>query len=263
MKFTIITPNYNGAPHLAQTLESVRCQRDDGIDIQHILVDGASRDESLAIAGRYRDHLAAVISEPDRGPASAINKGLRLATGDVLAWLNADDTYFPGALLRVAETLHRHPQRALCFGGCTMVDETNQEIRRGITRFKHFFYPFSCRFLIQCINYVSQPAMFFRRPAFEQAGFLREDLTAAWDYEFLLRLWRHGGAIRVPGPPLAAFRRHETSISERHFRRQFSEELEAAAKDAGRWMPQTLIHHLVRRGIVTIYSGMNKRRTRT
>jgi GT2 family glycosyltransferase len=200
--------------------------------------------------------------EPDRGPADAINKGLLRATGDIVGWLNADDLLYPGALERVAEAMACHPERALCFGHAVIVDEGEREIRSGITRFKEMFFPISSRFAIQCINYVSQPATFFRRSAVERAGRLRQDLQAAWDYDFVLRLWRHGGAARIGKPPLAAFRWHEASISGRHFRKQFREDWEVAARDAGRFSLQSLLHLGVWWGIVGAYSWMAWRRKR-
>jgi GT2 family glycosyltransferase len=198
------------------------------------------------------------VREKDTGPANAINRGLKMATGDILAWLNADDFYEPGALALVAAAFEQNPDMAFCFGRCRIVDEKGQEIRKGITRFKECFYPVSSRFTFQTINYISQPAMFFRRTAFEAAGPLREDLRAAWDYEFILRLWRQGRAKVLFGAPLAAFRWHACSISGQHFRQQFQEEYEAARADAGWYAPQTLLHAGVRFGIVAIYSWMGR-----
>lgn len=260
MRFSIITPNYNSGKFLEQTLASVIAQIADGIELEYIVIDGGSADFSHEIIARYSNSIARTIIEKDSGPANAINKGLAAATGDVLAWLNADDIYYPGALRRVRHVFEQRPDAAICFGGCPIVDAQGQEIRAAITRFKESFYPVSSRFTYQCINYLSQPALFFRRSAFEQAGPLREDMRAAWDYEFILRLWRSGGAAQVPGVPLAAFRWHEQSISGQHFARQFKEEYEAARADAGRFAPQTLIHFFVRWGIVGIYSFMARRR---
>lgn len=258
MKFSVVMPNYNGARFLEATVQSILAQREPGVDLEFIVVDGASTDGSLALLERYRPECAHFISEPDRGAASAINKGLRLATGDVIAWLNSDDLYEPGALRRVAACLVRHPRKALCFGHCPIINEGGQEIRRGITRFKECFFPFSCRFAIQSINYISQPAMFFRRSALQAAGGLCEDLKTAWDYDLILRLWRQGGGAWVRGAPLARFRWHPGTLSGQHFRRQFEEELQAAIADAGRWSLQALLHRGVRWGIVTIYSRMNR-----
>lgn len=264
MRFSIVTANYNGGRFLEEAIRSVLAQREDGAEVEYIVVDGGSTDDSADILRRHAGSISRVVREPDRGPADAINKGLRLATGDILAWLNADDRYGPGALRRAAACLAAHPRAALCFGRCPIMDEAGKEIRRGITRFKEAFFPLSSRFTLQCINYVSQPAVFFRRSAFEAAGPLRADMRAAWDYDLSLRLWRRGGGVRVRGrEPLAWFRWHEASISGSSFRRQFREEWEAAAADAGRFSPQAAIHLGVRWGIVAAYTAMAAERRRS
>ena len=257
MKISIIMPNRNGDRYIEQAIRSVLAQRQDKeVELEFLVIDGASTDTSLQIIDRYLPDIARVISEKDRGPASAINKGLRLATGEIIGWLNADDYYFPGALARMVEVVKKRPGHAIYFGRCPIIGETGVEIRKGITAFKECFFPASSRFTIQCINYLSQPATFFTRGAFERAGPLREDLRAAFDYEFFLRLWRQGGAARIPGKPVAAFRWHEVSISGLDFERQFREEYEAAVRDAGRFSPQALCHWFVRWGIVGSYSLM-------
>lgn len=253
MRFTVITPNFNGEAYLEKAVRSVLAQRLSGVELEYILVDGGSTDRSMEIVDRYALQIDRIISEPDSGPAAAINKGLAMATGDILSWLNADDFYFPHALKRAGAVMAKYPDAPFCFGACPIIDGEEQEIRRAITRFKEAFFPLSSRFTLQCLNYVSQPAMFFRRSAQEKAGMLREDWTAAWDYDFLLRLWRQGRAVRVRGTPLAAFRWHEGSIGGRSFFIQFKEELDAVVQDAGPSAPQTLIHHGVRWGIVGIY----------
>lgn len=256
MKFSIITANKNGGRFLEEAIRSIISQRESGIDLEYIVIDGGSTDDSLKIIRGFEKDISHIISEPDRGPVSAINKGLQIASGEVVAWLNADDRYHPGALKRVTETMTEHPPKALCFGACPIIDEEGREIRRGITRFKEAFFPISSQFTIQCLNYISQPAMFFRRCALEAAGTLREDMVAAWDYDFIVRLWRQGGAVHVPGPPLADFRWHPGSISGRQFNVQFREEFDVAARDAGILAPQTLIHGVVRWGIVGAYTLM-------
>jgi glycosyltransferase involved in cell wall biosynthesis len=264
MLFSIITPNYNGAAFLEQTIGSILAQKQD-VDLEYIVVDGNSTDGSLEILDRYADSITHCIVEKDSGPACAINKGLRLATGDVVAWLNSDDLYFPGTLARVRDALQagKTESTSMCFGGCAIIDEQGQEIRSGITTFKELFFPLSCRFTYQCINYLSQPSLFFRRHAVDNAGLLREDMTAAWDYEYILRLWHSGSAIRVKGNPLAAFRWHENSISSQHFRVQFEEEYLAARSDAGMVSLQTLFHFFVRWGIVATYKAMSGRKQNT
>ena len=260
MKVSVITPNWNGARYLEQTLCSIIAQRRADLEVEIVVVDGQSTDGSAAILKRYGRDIDLLIREPDQGPASAINKGLQRVTGELVAWLNADDFYHEGALARAVETMRAQPARALCFGRCTIVNESSHEIRHGITRFKEAFFRFPYRPVIQSINFISQPAMLFRRTALQHTGPLREDLKAAWDYEFILRLWRQGGAVRIPGAPLAAFRWHAASISGQHFARQFKEEYEACVADAGRWSIPALLHLGVRWGIVGCYSLMAWRR---
>ncbi|BHH82663.1 glycosyltransferase family 2 protein [Desulforhopalus sp. 52FAK] len=256
MRFSIITPNFNGERFLEETLKSVIQQRADGIDLEYIVVDGNSSDKSHEILEKYAASINTLIVEKDTGPANAINKGLAAATGDVIAWLNADDLYYPGTLKRAQQTMEQNPNAAFCFGACTIVNEQGEESRSLITTIKELFYPLSSRFVFQCINYLSQPAVFFRRQSFKKAGMLREDMVGAWDYEFFLRLWHTGKSCQIKGAPVSAFRWHEQSISGQNFTVQFQEEYEAAREDAGRLSVQTLAHFFVRWGIVGIYSLM-------
>lgn len=262
MKISILTPNYNGARWLARGMDSVLSQElAPGDELEYIFLDGGSTDDSLQIAEARRGRLAALVSEKDAGPADALNKGFRLATGDLIGWLNADDAYRPGALAKAIAAARAHPQAAFFFGQCRIVDEAGREIRGFPTRVKNACFPFSSRFLIQCINYVSQPASWFRRSALRAAGGgLRTDFTAAWDYDLTLRLWKQGGGVRIAGAPLADFQWHPGSISGTHYERQFAEEWRAAVEDAGKYSPQAVIHWGVRHGIVACYRAMNRRK---
>ena len=261
MRFSIITPNFNGAAYLSQTIDSVLAQRKE-VDLEYIIIDGGSTDGSLEIIDRYRSEFSHCIVESDEGPADAINMGLALACGDVVAWLNADDIYFPAALARVRDSFDVSPKAAMCFGGCLIIDEKGEEIRIAITRFKELFYPLSSSFTYQCINYISHPALFFRTGAVKKVGPLRQDMVAAWDYEFILRLWNEGNACRVKGAPLSAFRWYDQSISGENFHLQFKEEYEVARDYAG-FSLQTGLHFLVRWSIVGIYSAMSLVRSRS
>lgn len=256
MKVSIITPCFNSARFLEQCITRVLGQRDTGADLEYIVVDGGSTDGSRDIIERYRPQIDQVIIEPDRGPADAINKGMARATGDVLAWLNADDYYLERAVSRAATALKTHPRAAFCFGQCPMVDENDRPVRAKITQFKRQFFRISSRFTFQCINYISQPSLFFRRSAWEAAGPLRLDLKAAWDYEWMLRLHRVGPGTVLRTPPLAVFRRHAESISSQTFELQFDEEYRAARDDAGYWSPQTFLHWWVKWGIILSYRRM-------
>lgn len=260
MKFSIITPNYNGAKFLEDTIRSVLNQRDD-VDLEYILVDGGSTDQSVEIIQKYESEFTYCIIEPDTGPANAINKGFKLATGDVVAWLNSDDMYHPGTLAKVQKVMEEDTNASMCFGGCRIIDEKGDEARSAITSFKELFFPISSHFAYQCINYISQPALFFNGDSLRKVGLLREDMVAAWDYELILRLWHEGNAVRVAGEPLSSFRWYEGSISGQNFGVQFKEEYDAAKEDAGLVSLQTFIHFLVRWAIVGMYSGMSALRS--
>ena len=263
LRLSIVIPSYNSGRFIGATLESIFYQElPADVELEVAVIDGGSNDDTLAVIERWREQLSDVISEPDKGPADAINKGFELTSGELFAWINADDTYQPGTLLRAIAAYRQAPTKGLYFGRCRIVDEGGEEIRRAITAFKELFFPLSCRVMIQTINYISQPATFFRRQAWQAAGGLRLDMVAAFDYELILRLWRQGGARRIRGEPLSNFRWHEGSISGQNFETQFREEWQAAVADAGRWSPQALAHWLVRHAIVVIYSGMARRRAR-
>ena len=166
MKISILTPNFNGARWLARSMDSVLSQElAPGDELEYLFLDGGSTDGSLKIAEARRDRLAAIISEKDNGPADALNKGFRRATGDLIGWLNADDMYRPGALAAAIAAARAHPKAAFFFGKCRIIDEEGHEIRGFPTFVKNACFPFSSHFLIQCINYVSQPSSWFRRSA--------------------------------------------------------------------------------------------------
>lgn len=256
IKISVITINYNGARFLEETIRSVLEQKSPTLDLEYILIDGGSTDNSINIIDTYRDSLTHVLVEADEGPVDAINKGLRLASGELIAWLNSDDCYTPGALSQVVEVMRLNPQAPFYFGRCVIVDEQGAETRKAITAFKEIFFPISSRFTYQCINYISQPALFFRRSAQQKTGFLDKRLVAAWDYQFILKLWHQGVGKQVPGRPLARFRWNPTSISGRNFTRQFHEEFTAAKDDAGVYHPAIWIHYVVQWMIIAVYSAM-------
>jgi len=135
MKISVITPSFNQGIFIERTIASIAAQRST-VDVEHIVVDGGSTDDTLDILKRHEDHIT-WISEPDEGQSDAINKGFHMATGDILAWLNSDDTYEPGSLQTVTETFSR-TGCSWCFGNCRNIDEHDHEIRRSITRYKNW-----------------------------------------------------------------------------------------------------------------------------
>ncbi len=216
MKFSIVTPSLNQGEFIGRTLDSVRMQQGD-FAIEHIVVDACSVDGTPDTVRQYaRTHNSGrynlvLICEPDEGQSDAINKGLRNASGDVLAWLNADDEYEPGALELVASA-YRDKAFSWCFGNCRIIDTEGAEIRKFITWYKcvqsrRYSYP-----LLLANDFIPQPSTFFSRAAFEQAGELQRRYHLAMDYEYWLRLGRMSRPVYIDAF-LARFRWHDTSKS--------------------------------------------------
>lgn len=221
-KISIITPVLNGEKYLRATVDSVLGQTGD-FALEYLVRDGGSTDGTLAILKEYGDRVQ-VVSERDGSPTAAINAGMRMATGDIVAWLNADDVYEPGALQRVVTAFARHPRRHWAYGYCSIMDENGQEMRGWVTTYKSVLGYWHSRNLLLCENYVNQPATFWRRALWSQAGDLECGYKAAFDYQQWLRFARLSRAIPIHAR-LARFRRHPGSISENQFARQFDEEL--------------------------------------
>ncbi len=202
LKFSIVTPSFNQADFLEATLTSVLGQ--EHRPLEHIVIDGGSTDGSLDILRRYADQLAFWSSEPDQGQADAINKGFRHAHGDVLAYLNSDDLYLPGALSAVADFLNSRPDVDLVYGDCQVIDPSGQPL--GLLP----QHEFSLRRTIERAEFIPQPAAFWRRALFEKVGPFDASLHFAMDYDFFIRAGQAGQVTRLP-LTLAAFRVHPSS----------------------------------------------------
>ena len=196
---TIVTPSYNQAAYLETTLQSVLSQ---GYPrLEYIVIDGGSTDGSVEILRRYGGRIAFWVSEPDGGQTEAINKGLRRASGDVLAYLNSDDLYLPGALDIVGEYFAAHLEAGLVYGDCQVIGADGQAL--GWLP-KH---DFSLERMFARGEFIPQPAAFWRRAVPEQVGGFDETLHLALDYDFFIRTARRWPVAYLPRP-LAAFRLH-------------------------------------------------------
>lgn len=227
LKISIITPSYNQAKFLKETVESILNQVVN-VETEHIIIDGGSTDGSVD----YLRSLGAKvkwISEKDKGQADAVNKGFRMATGDIIGWLNSDDIYLPGALQAVADHFSANPDCRWVYGRCRIVDSAGKEQWKWITKYKNirlrkFTYPKLLR-----ENFISQPAVFFRKDLFIEAGMLNTELHYAMDYDLWLR-FAQLAAAGVINQNLSDFRRHGASKSEQGFREQFFEQYRVAKK---------------------------------
>lgn len=202
LRISVVTPSYNQAKFLERTLRSVHEQGYP--NLEHIVIDGGSTDGSVEIIDRYADRLAYWVSEKDRGQTDALNKGFRRCTGDILCWLNSDDTFLPGALRRVAAAAEKHPQSDFFFGDIYLIDGEDRILAsRRIAPLR------KANVLIEGMVF-SQPATFWRKSLMDKVGLLDESLKFSMDYDLFCRMasWAR---YRYINAFLATYRLHQDS----------------------------------------------------
>jgi glycosyltransferase involved in cell wall biosynthesis len=186
---SIVTPSYNQAAFIEQTLLSVLNQ--DYPNIEYMVIDGGSTDGSPAIIERYADRLSYWVSEPDRGHPDAVNKGFRRANGDILAFLNSDDLYMAGAVRQAVEALQDHPEAGMVYGDGYLVDSGGQLLD------PHYYRTFSLLELL-CNDVLLQPTVFMRREIFDQVGGLEEEYPLVFDHVLWIRFAAIAPIVHVP-----------------------------------------------------------------
>ena len=192
-KISVVTPSLNQGRFLEECITSVIKQ--DYPDFEYIIIDGGSTDNSLDIIAEYKQHLAYSVSEPDNGQSSAIDKGFQKAKGDLVAWLNSDDYYLPGAFRKVAEAYGRDPEASFYFGNGLRVDSKGMKKSRF---FESETVNFNRDALLYCLNYILQPATFINASYLKKINFLDEDLHYGMDTDLWLRLSKEKMPAFVP-----------------------------------------------------------------
>jgi len=187
---SIVTPSFNQARYLEETICSVLGQSYPRLE--YIIVDGGSTDGSLETIKKYAHRLAWWVSEPDRGQTDAINKGFARAGGEVLAWLNSDDTYLPGAVAGAVEALQAHPEAGMVYGDANLVDEAGGVIGRFPARQTDY------RRLRRGYVHIPQQAAFFRAELWLQLGPLDPTFFFAMDYDLWVRLSKVSALLYTP-----------------------------------------------------------------
>lgn len=206
LKISVITPCFNGARYLEETLHSIHDQKGD-FELEHIVMDGGSTDGSLDILEKWSDRLS-FVSEPDKGQSDAINKGFKQSTGKVITWLNTDDVYLPGALSEVVKVFNENTGARWVTGRCRIVNEQTEEIRKIISAYRNIHLAKFSYMRLLLDNYISQPSTFYTKELLDEAGGVDENLTYAMDYD----LWLRFALIEPPvilKKELAAFRFHK------------------------------------------------------
>ena len=186
---SIITPSYNQAQYLEDTIQSVLHQ--DYPNLEFIIVDGSSTDGSQEIIRQYSDKLAWWVSEPDQGQADAINKGLRKANGEIVAWLNSDDLYLPGAVSSAIDAFKMNPAAGVIYGDAVSADADGRLLN------KLCFSNWNTLDFLK-FNIICQPAVFMKRSYLEEIGYLDSSYHFFLDHQLWIRLSRVTDFIHHP-----------------------------------------------------------------
>ncbi|GAB4043307.1 glycosyltransferase family 2 protein [Spirosoma litoris] len=245
---SVITPSYNQAKFIRQTIESVLSQ--DYSQVEYIVIDGLSTDNTLPIIREYTDRLI-LIAERDSGQTDAINKGLRMATGDIVCWLNSDDYFLPGTLTVVGNFFARNPDKLWLTGDCQIVNQLGMPIQQPVRHYKRLLRSLTPALYLGMTNAICQPSTFWRRDAHAQLGFLMESLHYTMDYDWWLRLQQ----LQPPAilaQPLTAFRIHAESKGGNQYTQQFDEDYQTFSRY---WsgLPIRWLHRLHNQVITSIY----------
>ena len=180
MKVSIITPSYNQGQFIERTLQSVAIQQAPGFEIEHVVFDGGSTDNTVEVLKNFNPPVRWV-SKKDKGQTDAVNQGIRATDGEIIGWLNSDDIYYPGAVAKVVAYFAAHPEVDVVYGMADHIDLQD----RAFEAYPSEPWDFE-RLKFTC--FICQPALFFRRRVVAQHGLLDESLNFCMDYEYWLRL---------------------------------------------------------------------------
>lgn len=247
---SIVTPSYNQARFLEETIRSVLDQ--DYPRLEYIIVDGNSTDGSVEIIHRYADRLAWWVSEPDQGQTDAINKGFFKATGEILAWLNSDDTYQPGAVSAAVNCLKENTELGLVYGDADFIDEHGHTIGRFPARQTDY------HLLRQGYVHIPQQASFFRADLWRKVGPLDPSFYFAMDYDLWVRIAALTPIRYIP-EVRANFRLHARGKTIADDDRCWPEMLRVHFRDGGIWLSVITVKYMIRKIVSPLWNWRRRR----
>ena len=248
---SIITPSFNQAAYLEETIKSVLTQ--DYPNIEYIVIDGGSTDGSVDVIKKYQSRIAFWVSEQDKGQTDAINKGFAKAKGDILAWLNSDDTYHPKAVGEAVLFLMENPDVAMVYADCDFIDERGVVIGKFASRQTDYHK------LRSGYVHIPQQTMFFRAKYWKELGPLDPSFYFAMDYDLWVRIAKHAPIQYLPGRTWANFRIHTSSKTNVNDERGWKEMLRVHYRDGGSFFAPIVAKYCLRKIIGPLWKWRIKR----
>lgn len=254
MLISIVTPSYNQAQYIEETIKSVLLQ--DYPQIEYLIIDGGSTDGTQSIIKKYEKRLAWWVSEKDKGQTDAINKGFAPARGDILAWINSDDTYERGAVAAAVNYLGDHPEVGMVYGDCNYINESGEIIGKFSSAQTNY------RLLRQGYTHIPQQTMFFRADLWKQVGPLDPSFYFAMDYDLWTRIAARAEIKHIP-QTWANFRLHTSGKTIVSDERCWPEMLRVHYRDGGSFFSVIVAKYYLRKLISPIWNERRRRMIRT
>jgi glycosyltransferase involved in cell wall biosynthesis len=247
---SIVTPSFNQARYIEATMQSVLKQ--DYPRIEYIVADGGSTDGTVDILKKYEHRLAWWVSEKDKGQTDAINKGFSHATGDILAWINSDDTYESGAVSAAVRYLQVHPGVGMVYGDCNFINESGHVIGRFDSTQTNY------RLIRQGYVHIPQQTMFFRADLWRQVGPLDPSFYFAMDYDLWTRIAARTEIRYVP-QTWANFRLHTSGKTILADDRCWPEMIRVHYRDGGSFFSLIVAKYYIRKLIAPLWNWRRRR----
>jgi glycosyltransferase involved in cell wall biosynthesis len=248
---SIVTPSYNQVEYLRATIDSVLEQ--DYANTEYIIVDGGSKDGSDTLIREYEHRLAWWVSERDEGQTDAINKGFARARGQILAWLNSDDTYQAGAIAAAVKYLQEHPEVGMVYGDANYIDERGRVIGKFPAAQTDY------RRLRKGFVHIPQQASFFRVDLWREVGPLDPSFYFAMDYDLWVRIASKTKIKYLSGQTWANFRLHTSGKTISADDRCWPEMLRVHYRDGGSIFAQIVLKYYIRKLIAPWWNWRRRR----
>lgn len=248
---SIIIPSYNMGKFIRRTLDSILCQ--DFHDYEVIVVDGYSTDNTSSILDSYGKKIRKILLKPT-GQVNAINVGMSLAKGDILAYLNADDIYEPGCLMAVNKAFQGRAKWV--YGKGRIINSNDQYTRGMVTKFKEIWQPMNNYRVLTWFDYISQPTVFWRKEMLREIGYFNNKYKYAFDYDYWLRMGKLHKPLFIDGY-LACWRFHPQALSVREYKEEMQQAYSISELYDGKLI-DSFIRKLVCAGVIFTYSILNR-----